>query len=640
MSLNSVWPLGLNEQRILRWLECYPFQRADDVLTALAAFEGRSVLYEHLARLEEWGLIETLHLGITRKRLYHLSPSGQAVCADWTGERAPQLPAGVAEMRVRLIRLLPRLPVLLTVQDLVNGLVTGAATALTRQGRQARLVQWHWQRDYTHAFVPQGRRQQALRIHADGILTLRLDFSPAFPQAAEWVQVMILYNLFDEIHLMRQRIENLVRWRESAERWPVYSQMPLALILATTPRQAEWWHLLAERVHTRSHTDLLQGAIATLSPKHPAGHGWRLPWRRLGSDTSCHLQELLLPTSVAAFPNLRMFQFSEPDFSRRLAQQEAHPVLPAVVFPSSYRLKDADARNSADGESLAFCLASTPLRQRHWEILLLCFAHPLLARIDLEGLLGMKPKPLQALLGELEQMEYLHACVTSVGVRWHLAESGLRLLACMGICRERRLVRSVETGQPLQQRGVAGLLHQVQHTAGVYGFLATVARALAPLPDTSLLWWETGGRCERTFVWRDQWYRFKPDAQAAVRQGKHTWRFWLEWDRGTMGVRDLESKCATYAAYLTSREWTDHVLLPPILVCVVKDVSQEQRFVKTAQALLAHLSSLKLYLTTAGLLATQGVLAPIWRPVLPQQPRAPPIPRLSLFSAGTEDLSS
>ena len=107
-----------------------------------------------------------------------------------------------------------------------------------------------------------------------------------------------------------------------------------------------------------------------------------------------------------------------------------------------------------------------------------------------------------------------------------------------------------------------------------------------------------------------------------------------------MGVRDLESKCATCAAYLASREWASHAMLPPVLVYVVPDVAQEQRISKTVKALLAHLSGLKLYITTTGLVALRGVLAPIWLPVLPQTPsHSPPGQRVALFAVGIEQLS-
>jgi hypothetical protein len=43
-----------------------------------------------------------------------------------------------------LLRLLPRLPTLLVLQNMVNGLVDYAADAMTTQGRRPRLVRWNW----------------------------------------------------------------------------------------------------------------------------------------------------------------------------------------------------------------------------------------------------------------------------------------------------------------------------------------------------------------------------------------------------------------------------------------------------------------------------------------------------------------
>ena len=171
------------------------------------------------------------------------------------------------------------------------------------------------------------------------------------------------------------------------------------------------------------------------------------------------------------------------------------------------------------------------------------------------------------------------------------------------------------------QRSVKGLLHQARHTAGAYGFFAGLARDLAGVPGAQLRWWETGALCERRFVWREQVYRFKPDAFAGVFIGGQTRRFWLEWDQGTMGRRDLEGKCATYAAFLTSREWANASAVPPVLVCVFQDSAQQFRFAKTVQALLAHVPGLHVFATTALVLARHGALDAIWHQLLPATER-------------------
>src|SRR5581483_506482 len=141
----------------------------------------------------------------------------------------------------------------------------------------------------------------------------------------------------------------------------------------------------------------------------------------------------------------------------------------------------------------------------------------------------------------------------------------------------------------------------IRHTAGVYGFFMNLITSLAASAGGRLGWWETGAMCEHTFIYREHTYHFKPDAFAAVQLGARQLRFWLEWDRGTMGVRDLERKCATYAAYLSSREWAIGDAVPPVLVYVAPEINQERRFIKVACALLAHISALHLYTTTASL---------------------------------------
>ncbi len=60
--------------------------------------------------------------------------------------------------------------------------------------------------------------------------------------------------------------------------------------------------------------------------------------------------------------------------------------------------------------------------------------------------------------------------------------------------------------------------------------------------------------CERRYRVGEQWYNLRPDALAEYRLGAQQVRFWLEWDRGTMNVRDLAIKFTSYASYIASRE--------------------------------------------------------------------------------------
>lgn len=61
------------------------------------------------------------------------------------------------------------------------------------------------------------------------------------------------------------------------------------------------------------------------------------------------------------------------------------------------------------------------------------------------------------------------------------------------------------------------------------------------------------------------------------RVGQQHTRFWLEWDRGIMNVRDLTIKLTSYTQYIDSREWARKSLILPALVCVAPDIAQERR---------------------------------------------------------------
>jgi hypothetical protein len=130
--------------------------------------------------------------------------------------------------------------------------------------------------------------------------------------------------------------------------------------------------------------------------------------------------------------------------------------------------------------------------------------------------------------------------------------------------------------------------------------------------EQALCWWETGTVCERRYRVHDQWYNLRPDALAEYRVGSQRMRFWLEWDRGTMNVRDLATKFASYAQYIDSREWARERSVLPLLICIVPDIAQERRVQRVAQARLVHPPEPVLWTTTVVLLNEYGPLAPIW----------------------------
>jgi hypothetical protein len=599
--------LDLGSERILRWLHRYPLQRVQDLIVALSPWEQRGAVYRRVAALHDLLLVEACEMAGTR--LYHLSPRGLASCL---GEPEP-----LPQEREKLVRLFPRLRVLLRVQDLVNSLVSGAPGALARAGHAPTLLRWNWLRDYAHRFQEKGQDERTLNLRVEGVLGLCLHWEG---EPALWQTLLIWHTPLDDVRLLRQRFDRLLRWREQAQ------EIPPILILADSAHQAELWQLAASQVAARLRVERPVGAVVSRS--EPLD-GWRWPWRHLLTDEPCHLTELLQPGTTPALPALLEAHAMEPGQARR----EADPVKLIPLPAHSARSFALTAFASRQSQRDDYRLASLGLKERHWEILRLCYAHPLLGREHLSAQLGLGPKFVQSLLFELHTLGYLQSLQTPVGERWHLAEAGLRLFARAANCHVHRLVRTpVDAGQPLIQRGVTGLLHQVRHTAGVYGFFTELYTAFASLPSARVDWWESGVACERVFVSQEKTYHFKPDALASVRLGERGWRFWLEWDRGTMMVRDLETKWATYAAYLTSREWATSTTAPPRLVCVVPEIAQERRVQKVACALLAHLPNLHLLTTTASLLMRQGILAPIWQPVDLSGKLPEPSPRVALFT--------
>lgn len=189
----------------------------------------------------------------------------------------------------------------------------------------------------------------------------------------------------------------------------------------------------------------------------------------------------------------------------------------------------------------------------------------------------------------------------------------------------------------LVRRGESWLLRHIQHTAGIYGFFAALAQATRQQPDHEFCWWETGAMCERCCQVNEEWHNLRPDALAEYRSGERRIRFWLEWDRGTMNVRDLTTKSAAYVHYLASREWARERSPLPLLVCVTPEIAQEQRLVRVAQATLTQARGLLLWTTTSELLAEHRPLALIWMQRSQHHSVAIHLPRQKLFDAGSKE---
>ncbi len=252
----------------------------------------------------------------------------------------------------------------------------------------------------------------------------------------------------------------------------------------------------------------------------------------------------------------------------------------------------------------------------------LLLAHPLLSDEELAAFLNLHLKSVRCSLYALHRLGCLEPTSTEVGKRWHLCQRGLRLLAAANHLHLRTIgvtsdgAAGGETAT-VSLRGEGWLLQHMQHTAGIYGFFAALVQAARREPGHTLCWWEAGAACERGYRVGEQWYNLRPDALAEYRVGAQQFRFWLEWDRGTMNVRDLAVKFASYAHYIASREWAREMSRLPRLFCIAPDIAQERRLHRVAQAGLAHTPGVALWSTTKVLLHEYGPLAPVWLRSMP-----------------------
>jgi Replication-relaxation len=427
---------------------------------------------------------------------------------------------------------------------------------------------------------------------------------------------------------MRLRLERLLCWRESPERWSVYQHMPPVLIMARSIRQHEHWQRAVEATMLKLRVEPLAGALATLPPFERAHvNPWLLNWHTLATEKPCHLQELLKPLPLSAFPSSLTLQEAGEDERERLpnASGESAGVPPSAGIPT--RLSRLIVGNLA--RRAVSLLVDEPMEQelvallglrltvRQWDMLYLLLDHPLLSDQDLAAFLALQQKSVRSLVYTLHRLGCLDAVPTEAGTRWHLGERGLRLIAAANRFHVRNLavVSDNETAAgtiTLKQRGVDWLLEHIQHTAGIYRFFVALTMAARQESEHQLCWWETGARCERRYQVNEQWYNLRPDALAEYRIGQHRFRFWLEWDRGTMNTRDLAIKFASYSQYIDSREWAKEWSILPLLLCVAPSIAQERRVQHVAQAQLVQVPGLVLWTTTEAFLSEHGPLAPIW----------------------------
>jgi predicted transcriptional regulator len=427
--------------RLLHWLLRYPLQRVDDLVVGVARWASRATVYRHVQALEASGLVESVlpKTPGAGKRLYHLSNAGLHVLAGHRQRPTRELVRGFQADEAGLLRVLARLPTLLVLQDVVNGLITRSAEAVTSGGRRPQLVRWDWQRDVAHRFQ---YREQVTRLFVDGAVALCIR-APQVDGSVldQWYGLFILSTELDDERLMRLRMERLLCWRESPERWSTYQHMPPMLILAKSPRQCDLWQRAVEAAALKLRLEPLVGAVACLSSAENAHlNPWLLTWRTLSTDLPCHLRDLLRPLPrIALPPSLRMEEGEvvgesdarAPSSSVPMAGNSgATPTRLARLIVGDLAHRVACIARAAPEEREVIALLGLRLTPCQWRILRLLLAHPLLSAEELAAFLRLRRSSARCSLYELHGLGCLEPIATTAGgKRWHLCGRGLRLLA-------------------------------------------------------------------------------------------------------------------------------------------------------------------------------------------------------------------
>jgi hypothetical protein len=199
--------------------------------------------------------------------------------------------------------------------------------------------------------------------------------------------------------------------------------------------------------------------------------------------------------------------------------------------------------------------------------------------------------------------------LTHAGLEFVAAQQGLSLARAVHF-------NGLAGGGPEQPTGMRRLLlRDLEHTLGADAvfvglhrqFVSTAARLDG---DAVLTWWSAaacGGR------------RVRPDGYGMIRFSGRLYGFFLEYDRGTMSVRDYGPKWAAYYEYRDSRAVERNYDGFPTILVVTTSKTAEERIARSARAAsVGRWAPLPMLLTLQWRIDGDpsnpaGLLGPIWR---------------------------
>jgi hypothetical protein len=287
----------------------------------------------------------------------------------------------------------------------------------------------------------------------------------------QWYSLFVLLDaeIADDT-LLKQRLQRLLCFRESVERWPVYQHFPPVLVLVSMPRRMEHWHWCSRDAATSLHVVPLTGAIACLPGKqHTASYDpWRLAWKTLGTSGPSALRNLLHPLPIEAIPpglwerhktDTVMREESRADDGTATTTSTLTRKRTRIIFGNfmdQAKAVQKDRTIDAYNERKFIALLGLSLGFRHLELLSLLYAHPLLHVHEIAALLERETSSIGRYLGVLRGYCCIEPLSTDRGQRWRLCERGLLLIAAMHHINVQRIASQQEgdNGVNLVQQGV------------------------------------------------------------------------------------------------------------------------------------------------------------------------------------------
>ena len=247
---------------------------------------------------------------------------------------------------------------------------------------------------------------------------------------------------------------------------------------------------------------------------------------------------------------------------------------------------------------------------------------PWFTHAHLGALMGLKRSRLSEIVGRLAAMDLALDGAVEGRRRLAVTDRGLAMLArrdraSVGGARKRWSVAPLDADAPVEWRNVSGrrsrqLLRNVEHTAAVHGFIASLARQ-ARSRSREVVQLDPPRRASRYFRYADRLRSIHPDAFGVLRRGDALWPFFLEWERRAVRPVTMAARLAPYLRYYSSRRPTDdHGARPDVLVVFDDDIAQTH-FLRVAREETARAGvEVPLLVSHRGLVEREGPLGRAW----------------------------